>query len=206
MKRLIEINKDEIEQAKQAALMLCDRLNKCTYTFTKEQIKDLLGLIESNDIHTGYNYKLGIGWEYYKQLHLEILNERTLEKLDIDFYDCSLELQKTFNNKVTSLLEPIQHIANSPHTYYQGYKYIIYDVNKWRLIDNVDDVLKADMSYYTLNDNQVKVIEVLKDIAKLYNKLNDLNIIPRTVQSYLKMVDNVYLENELKAEGIYKIQ
>ena len=50
------------------------------------------------------------------------------------------------------------------------------------MIDNVDDVLKADMSYYTLNDNQVKVIEVLKDIAKLYNKLNDLNIILRTVQ------------------------
>ena len=74
------------------------------------------------------------------------------------------------------------------------------------MIDNVDDVLKADMSYYTLNDNQVKVIEVLKDIAKLYNKLNDLNIIPRTVKSYLKMVDNVYLENELKADGIYKIQ
>ncbi len=197
--KTIEFKASQAKEAKDNANYLINLLNKTLPDGTLQDLKDILGLNEQNLCVAGKNHNMT------EVLYNRYINN-ILNKLGLDKGDITDELLAIYRNKAIKHFSELLSVIKRPNNYRDAYLIIGKDAdNKYCIKDNADNMLKDMFTIKATTKQELEVLNTLKEIAPLYNKLMKLGFTTNDIQGCMYMVNGQYQIDDLNSDVIKSI-
>ncbi len=138
---------------------------------------------------------------------IEVLYNRyidnILDKLGMDQQDITKELLAIYRNKAIKHFNDLLTIIRHPYNYSDAYLIIDKDQdNIFCLKADSDQILEKIFTIKATNKKEQELINTLREIAPLINKMLSLNIKPYNITQCLYMVNGQYQIQDLNSDVI----